>query len=333
MLRTLAMLACGLCSTTAIAADIDAYHVPTDGRPAEIAIIGEIRYGDERKFASVASRFRRAIVGLASPGGNVWAAVHIGDIIRRKRFTTAVAPKMTCASSCALIWLAGTHRYVWENAKIGFHGVFNGQTLQTSGPGNGMFGAYLNKLGLSYEAIAYLTAASPTDMTWLHGADAKRVGIAATAISESDNDTLMVADAPVPRSLRDQAIEFVGQWFNAWNTLSDNEIMPWLATRYADTIVFNGAAVPVAKVFETKQNIVNDWPLHRYDVGKDMIVNCIERLLECEATGTATLIVAKAPTDTGKYATTRWSFYLGKVSPTKFVIMRESWVSLTKSGG
>jgi hypothetical protein len=54
MLRTLAMLACGLCSTAAIAADIDAYHVPTDGRPAEIAIIGEIRYGDERKFASVA---------------------------------------------------------------------------------------------------------------------------------------------------------------------------------------------------------------------------------------------------------------------------------------
>jgi hypothetical protein len=64
-----------------------------------------------------------------------------------------------------------------------------------------------------------------------------------------------------------------------------------------------------------------------------MIVNCIEHLLECEATGTATLIVAKAPTDTGKYATTRWSFYLGKVSPTKFVIMRESWVSLAKSGG
>ena len=86
-----------------------------------------------------------------------------------------------------------------------------------------------------------LTSASPTDMTWLHSADAKRLGIAASAISESDNDTLMIADAPVPRSLRGQAIEFVGQWFNAWNTLSDNEIMPWLATRYADTIVFNGA--------------------------------------------------------------------------------------------
>jgi hypothetical protein len=154
------------------------------------------------------------------------ASEKVGYIIDSSPSLEQVAPKMTCASSCALIWLAGTHRYVRENAKIGFHGVFDAQTLQASGPGNGMVGAYLNKLGLSYEAIAYLTAASPTDMTWLHSADAKRLGIAATAISESDNDTLMVADAPVPRSLRDQAIEFVGQWFNAWNSLSDNEIMP-----------------------------------------------------------------------------------------------------------
>ena len=84
-----------------------------------------------------------------------------------------------------------------ENAKIDFHGVFDGQTLRASGPGNGLVRAYLNKLGLSYEAIAYLTSASPTDMVWLHSADAKRLGIAAPAIAEGDNDMLIVVDRHV----------------------------------------------------------------------------------------------------------------------------------------
>jgi hypothetical protein len=38
-------------------------------------------------------------------------------------------------------------------------------------------GAYLNKIGLRYEAVEYITSASPNSITWLSMEDAKQVGI------------------------------------------------------------------------------------------------------------------------------------------------------------
>jgi hypothetical protein len=140
---------------------------------------------------------------------------------------------MTCASACALIWLAGARRYVWDTAKIGFHGAFDAVTMEGSGPGNAIVGAYLNKLGLSYQAIVYMTAASPTDMRWLHSDDAKRWGVAA-------------------------------------------------------------------------ENFGTEWKLKSEAV--------TERMLECMATGIVDW-VAKSPERSTGVGSSRFSFYLGKVSP------------------
>jgi hypothetical protein len=60
-------------------------------------------------------------------------------------------------------------------ARIGFHAA--SMEGQETGLGNTLVGAYLNKIGLPYAAVIYITKASPDSMTWLSVADAEKSGI------------------------------------------------------------------------------------------------------------------------------------------------------------
>jgi hypothetical protein len=81
-------------------------------------------------------------------------------------FDTLVLDNRTCASACALIWLAGHYRWAAPKAAIGFHAIYYGDGNVSSG-GNALVGAYLRDLGLSLKAIRYLTQAPPNGMEWL----------------------------------------------------------------------------------------------------------------------------------------------------------------------
>lgn len=112
-----------------------------------------------------------------SDGGSLVAGIQIGETIRLKNFSTLVPNGKRCASSCALAWLGGTRRFMGPESKIGFHSAYNGDTGQVTGPGNALVGAYLNKIGLPYDAVVYITSASPDSITWLSKADAEKIGI------------------------------------------------------------------------------------------------------------------------------------------------------------
>jgi hypothetical protein len=66
-----------------------------------------------------------------------------------------------------------------EGATVGFHAMFtsdNGQEAVSSA-GNAIVGAYLNQLGLSIQAITYITEKQPNDIQWLTFEDAAQFGI------------------------------------------------------------------------------------------------------------------------------------------------------------
>lgn len=160
------------------AAEINVERDPS-GEVVFITVEGELVAGDEKKFAQVALQNDMAIVVLNSPGGSTLAGVEIGKAIRLKGFFTYVPADTVCASACGYIWLAGVQRYMEETSKVGFHASFiqeNGVNRET-GVGNALVGAYLNSLGLSQYAIAYISSASPDSMTWLTLQDAESVGI------------------------------------------------------------------------------------------------------------------------------------------------------------
>jgi hypothetical protein len=154
------------------AAQIEVY----DGKPElpVIGINGDIDVDDVNRFQELSSTQNNAVVMLRSRGGRMASAIRIGEMVKAKGYTTIV--KDYCASSCALIWLAGSKRFMTPGAHIGLHQAYN-STGQADGTGNAILGSYLTRLGLSYSAIAYATEASPDGIKWLTVDDAKRVGI------------------------------------------------------------------------------------------------------------------------------------------------------------
>ena len=162
---------------SALPADISV--VPT-GTPLSLIVLrGEIIEGDAERFNKAASGVGLASVLLESPGGSVVEGLSIGRTIRRLGFSTGVAPNNACASACALIWLAGSPRYMDPSALIGFHAAYreqDGQLLE-SGVGNALVGAYLSQIGLGDLAVIFVSSAGPTEINWLNAAQAIRVGI------------------------------------------------------------------------------------------------------------------------------------------------------------
>jgi hypothetical protein len=203
--------------------------------------------------------------------------------------------------------------------------------MEQSGPGNAIVGAYLNKLGLSYEAAVYMTTASPTNMQWLKSDDAKRLGIAADMLNDHNRDASISVEKPDSQSnLRSEAITFVMKFFNQWSVLPEGELVSALALEYADNVEYNGTRKTAGDVLADEQKALKRWPMQTYRVRSESIIaNCVERMLECMATGMVDWVAKSPERSASAIGSARFSFYLGKVSPTRFVIIRQTFTVLT----
>lgn len=157
----------GALSATARAADID--HTSLDDGGQLITIIGDIAPGDEEKFRRLSVRFDDAVVALASDGGALLPAIEIGKMVRLKEFPTVVLDDYECSSACALIWVAGSPRFLAPRGRVGFHASYRdegGDKVET-GLGNALVGRYLTLLNLPEKAVLFATAAPPDSVLWL----------------------------------------------------------------------------------------------------------------------------------------------------------------------
>jgi tetratricopeptide (TPR) repeat protein len=142
-----------------------------------ISISGEIKPGDEKIFsdALLSVQDDPPIVFFNSSGGDLETGIAIGNMIRAEELMTAVVDHATCASACALAWLAGHPRFAEPGVSIGFNAS---TTAGTANPvRNAPADDYLNKLGFTSGAITYMTAMGPDEMRWLGPFDAMRLGI------------------------------------------------------------------------------------------------------------------------------------------------------------
>lgn len=165
-------------ATPAITAEIT--FEPSNGpSSALVAIDGTLVPEDIDQFRTKVAGIKNAVVLFRGDGGSVLAAIRIGRYIRLKNWISFVPADTTCASACALAWLGGTRRLANPTARIGFHAAhtIKGGQITETGLGNAMVGAYLNELGLSEEAIVYITSADPRSMRWLTADDAATFGI------------------------------------------------------------------------------------------------------------------------------------------------------------
>jgi membrane-bound ClpP family serine protease len=144
-----------------------------------IYVTGEIGLGDDSVFRGIADKYPDAVVFLESPGGTVIPALEIGRLVRERGYRTVILSDGTCASSCALIWLAGTRRYLAPGGQVGFHASSAEEDgkLVESGVSNAFVGYYLSKLELSERAVVFATMASPYELNWLTAQNSEGAGI------------------------------------------------------------------------------------------------------------------------------------------------------------
>lgn len=144
-----------------------------------ISVTGDIAAGDEEKFRELSLKFPKAVVTFNSPGGALAPALEIGRMIRLRNYPTVVLDKNVCASACALMWLAGTPRFLDPTAKLGFHASYrkvNGRLIE-SGVSNALVGHYLSQLSLPPQTVVFASSASPKEILWLTDENKKISGI------------------------------------------------------------------------------------------------------------------------------------------------------------
>lgn len=140
-----------------------------DGRGV-VRLAGEISLADVNRFRLVSAQYQDAIVILDSAGGRLLPAFDIGKMIKSAGYATLVPDDAICASACALIWAAGSPRFIAPLGNVGFHSSYrdNDGKLEVSGVGNTLVGNYLTNLNFSENAIMFATIAGPDDMWWLN---------------------------------------------------------------------------------------------------------------------------------------------------------------------
>jgi hypothetical protein len=158
---------------------------------------------------------------------------------------------------------------------VGFHAAYieSGGRATETGVGNALLGSYLNQIGLSQEALVYMTIASPTEMTWLNFRDAKQLGID-VAPWPSAQPTLKAIQEPSEDDLANRARAFVTTIQSRWSE-SNPSALNGLATLYAPEVDYYGKRLPRDAVLAEKRQFAERWPERAYKIrANSMMAHC-----------------------------------------------------------
>ena len=180
-----------------------------------ITVTGTINGSDLASFRDAARQYPNALVILDSSGGLLMPALEIGKIISAAGFLTAVPEGASCASSCALIWLAGNRRFLDRRGRVGFHASYLNHSgrVEESGVANALIGGYLARLGFSEKAIIFATSAPPDQIVWLSEANNTHADIEFDSL-DSPSQASNRAGITSPQNLNDGVAQ---DRLNPWN--------------------------------------------------------------------------------------------------------------------
>jgi len=196
-----------LISTSAFGADIVFFRgspekqtghsglVPDSWRP-RIVLSGEIRPGDDKRFAAVLKQAdvqskewaTDRTLRLSSYGGDVATAMSIGRLVRKAQLTTIVQNNDTCASACVLILAGGVWRIAWGNARIGLHRPYFYDPGKATGGGYKNFQeaydsvleahrAYFSEMRIGAGLLERMVQIPSNDVHWIDHATASRLSL------------------------------------------------------------------------------------------------------------------------------------------------------------
>jgi hypothetical protein len=187
--------------------------------------------------------------------------------------------------------LGGTNRAISVRAAVGFHAAYDATTMQESGWGNALVGAYLNKLGLSDSAIYYITHKGPTSIQWLTAEDATKLGIEAIAVScdpsrcaLTPTTTNITQYTDSVNSMDQQIARAIVGYFTAWSSSGNGsytdrtlqlDFITKLNNLFSDPVAYYGKLTSRNSVIADKEAFMNKWPRRSYRVRQSTLtVKC-----------------------------------------------------------
>jgi hypothetical protein len=242
-------------------------------------------------------------VGLRSNGGAIATGMGMGTLIRMRGLNTLVIDDTTCASACALAWLAGSPRLMGKKARIGFHAASIGGA--ETGAGNALVGAYLERLGLPERAIFYATIAGPKEMLWLTPENANKLGIDLLVLNENGAPASPQVPTPSPppfprppaqsnlppsheqsgMTLEKKMKETAVLVRRAWSQPApDWDLMRRI---YNEWVLFHEKDMSADEVIASKKRFAQKWPLRTYSIRQDdtLTASCLRPSNICDVRG------------------------------------------------
>ena len=295
-----------------------------------VLIEGDIELDDVVPFWGRVATLSKATIAFRSEGGSLLAGIRIGTLIRESGFVTVVPDGARCASACAIAWLGGLQRLIGIGSKVGFHAayVLKGHRNVESGPGNAVLGAYLFQLGLSEDAIVYVTQAEPGSMKWLsleqaaqHGID---VSLAPAEIIHSTALTSPVVNERRQSDLEQRATGFVLALASRWSSPND-EALRSLDELYADTVRYHGKPTLRQEVVLDKRRFAERWPERSYTVRPSSIsVTCVKETNACSVKGTMNRFLVSGATKATARDITSFEYNIGGMGEAPHIVEESS---------
>ncbi|HVJ35299.1 MAG TPA: hypothetical protein VND94_19475 [Terriglobia bacterium] len=164
-----ALTACTGSASGPIAAKIDhpmevsPYQINLLADGTEIELAGGMPYGTAeavRKELDTAPSVH--VIHLNSTGGQALEGYKLGLLIKERHLVTYTST--TCASACTLAFIAGTRRYLAENAWLGFHSASLSLGGESWATGNQAMRDIYQRAGLPESFIAKALTTAPSEI-------------------------------------------------------------------------------------------------------------------------------------------------------------------------
>jgi hypothetical protein len=146
-------------------------------------------------------------------------------------------------------------------------------------------GAYLNKIGLPYEAVIYITQAAPSSMTWLSVSDAVKHGIEVRMLGPS---TAAATRSELERRVSNFVVGIVANW-----SLPNAEALRALDGLYDDTVMYYGKVTSRDAVLSDKRRFTERWPQRSYTLRPGTLTSQCDDGAKCAVSGLIDWAAAK----------------------------------------
>jgi len=144
--------------------NIPAYSLRLMRNDTELELAGGIPIGTTdavRKILDSSPTVK--FIHLNSTGGRITEANKLASLISQRQLITYT--RTSCASACAIAFLAGRERYIGEQGRIGFHSAsVSGSTGSNELDINSSFREALNRVGATPQFVVKATTTSPQNI-------------------------------------------------------------------------------------------------------------------------------------------------------------------------